>query len=111
MRLHRSGPPSVSRYEALCRALPGMTRLSPGPIGYDDAAHARLCTAPEPEEVGVTEARTAHTGFRLGDEGDAVLDIRSRLAMLDLVALDGPQPRAFDADLDRAVRAFQQGRG
>ncbi len=59
----------------------------------------------------MTEARTVQTGFRLGDEGDAVLDIRSRLAMLDLVALDGPQPRSFDADLDHAVRAFQQGRG
>lgn len=59
----------------------------------------------------MTEARTVHAGFRLGDEGDAVLDIRSRLAMLDLVALDAARPHRFDAELDQAVRAFQQGRG
>jgi len=59
----------------------------------------------------VTEANTVQIGFRLGDEGDAVLDIRSRLAMLNLADLDAGLPRLFDADLDRAVREFQQGRG
>jgi len=59
----------------------------------------------------VTEVHTASAGFRLGDEGDAVLDIRSRLAMLHLVELESSRPSAFDLDLDRAVRAFQQGRG
>ena len=59
----------------------------------------------------MTEVRTTPAGFRLGDHGDAVLDIRSRLAMLDLVALDAADPSAFDLDLDRAVRQFQQGRG
>lgn len=59
----------------------------------------------------MTEVGTTNAGFRLGDEGDGVLDIRSRLAMLNLVALDAEQPGAFDRDLDRAVREFQQGRG
>jgi N-acetylmuramoyl-L-alanine amidase len=59
----------------------------------------------------VTEAHAVHTGFRAGDEGDAVLDIRSRLAMLNLVDLDAAQPRQFDTELDHAVREFQQGRG
>jgi N-acetylmuramoyl-L-alanine amidase len=54
--------------------------------------------------------------FRLGDSGGAVAEIRSLLAALD--SLDGlprPDPDTphdfFDADLDRAVRAFQQRRG
>lgn len=62
---------------------------------------------------------------RLGDEGHDVLELRSRLAslgLLDGVATEpsgpggsaGPDDSAasrFDADLDRAVRAFQQQRG
>ena len=59
----------------------------------------------------MTEARATATGFRLGDQGDAILDIRSRLAMLDLASLDSPNPATFDEALDRAVREFQQGRG
>jgi N-acetylmuramoyl-L-alanine amidase len=76
---------------------------------YDACACSRRTV--RREEVRVTEVRTANAGFRLGDEGDGVLDIRSRLEMLNLVALDARQPSAFDLDLDRAVREFQQGRG
>jgi N-acetylmuramoyl-L-alanine amidase len=51
---------------------------------------------------------------RLGDEGDDVAALRSRLAEMGLLdsdqAADGPS-RRFDADLERAVRAFQQQRG
>jgi N-acetylmuramoyl-L-alanine amidase len=63
----------------------------------------------------VPEVSTAPAVFRLGDRGDAVSDIRSRLAVLDL--LDPADPGrhvdedVFDASLDRAVRAFQQQRG
>jgi N-acetylmuramoyl-L-alanine amidase len=52
--------------------------------------------------------------FRLGDTGDAVADIRSLLATLELLpSADGtPEGGAtFDAAMDRAVRAFQQQRG
>ncbi|HET7734950.1 MAG TPA: N-acetylmuramoyl-L-alanine amidase [Nocardioidaceae bacterium] len=59
----------------------------------------------------MTEISTSNAGFRLGDEGDGVVDIRARLAHLELVVAEVPQPRVFDADLDRAVREFQQGRG
>jgi N-acetylmuramoyl-L-alanine amidase len=71
----------------------------------------------------VGELRTApKTTFGLGDRGDAVLDIRSRLALLGLVdadradsapdgPTDGPAEAIFDAQLERAVRAFQQQRG
>jgi N-acetylmuramoyl-L-alanine amidase len=52
-----------------------------------------------------------HPGFRLGDEGGAVVDIRLRLATLGLVPEGSAQPEIFDPPLDRAVRAFQQGRG
>jgi N-acetylmuramoyl-L-alanine amidase len=48
--------------------------------------------------------------FRRGDHGPAVAEIRSRLATLGLVEAD-PGNDEFDADLDRAVRAFQQQRG
>ena len=54
---------------------------------------------------------TTNIAFRRGDEGEAVLDIRSRLAMLALASTEVSQPHVFDADLDRAVREFQQGRG
>ena len=52
------------------------------------------------------------TGLRLGDEGAAVAEVRSRLVQLGLLddAID-TDPSVFDADLDRAVRAFQQERG
>jgi N-acetylmuramoyl-L-alanine amidase len=48
--------------------------------------------------------------FRQGDRGPAVAEIRARLAVLDLVEADSGNDE-FDADLDRAVRAFQQQRG
>jgi N-acetylmuramoyl-L-alanine amidase len=48
--------------------------------------------------------------FRRGDRGPAVAEIRMRLATLGLVD-DDPHNDEFDADLDRAVRAFQQQRG
>ncbi len=53
---------------------------------------------------------------RLGDEGPDVAALRSRLAQMGLLdtershGTDGPSDR-FDADLERAVRAFQQQRG
>ena len=59
------------------------------------------------------DVRTAPAVFRLGDRGDAVVEIRDRLSRLDLLG-DGPQhadPGVFDEALDRAVRAFQQLRG
>jgi N-acetylmuramoyl-L-alanine amidase len=59
----------------------------------------------------VTDVRTTFASYRLGDEGDGVVDIRSRLAMLGLTELDSDRPTRFDQDLDRAVRAFQQDRG
>lgn len=49
--------------------------------------------------------------FRIGDSGDPVLDIRERLVALDLTGPPAGRPQSFDADLDRAVRAFQQDRG
>ena len=52
--------------------------------------------------------------IRLGSEGPVVAEIRSKLAVLGLLAED--QPRAphdavFDAECDRALRGFQQERG
>ena len=53
--------------------------------------------------------------FRLGDRGDAVAEIRDRLALLGLTAASGAgrhtDPDTFDEPLDQAVRAFQQQRG
>jgi N-acetylmuramoyl-L-alanine amidase len=52
--------------------------------------------------------------FRLGDTGEAVADIRALLTTLGLLADTGSTPGAgstFDAEVDRAVRAFQQQRG
>ncbi|MGH3363109.1 MAG: N-acetylmuramoyl-L-alanine amidase [Nocardioidaceae bacterium] len=52
--------------------------------------------------------------FRLGDTGEAVADIRALLSTLGLLAETGGTPKAgpvFDAEVDRAVRAFQQQRG
>ena len=53
--------------------------------------------------------------FRLGDRGDAVAEIRDRLALLGLTAASGAgrhtAPDTFDEPLDQAVRAFQQQRG
>lgn len=52
------------------------------------------------------------TGPRLGDHGPAVAEVRSRLTQLGLLADREPvDPAAFDAEVDRAVRAFQQERG
>ncbi len=55
--------------------------------------------------------------YRRGDRGPVVAEIRAKLARLDLLH-DGPAERPeqlesaeFDADCDRAVRAFQQRRG
>ena len=59
------------------------------------------------------DVHTAPAVFRLGDRGDAVVEIRSRLAVLGLLA-EPPvpdDPALFDARLDQAVRAFQQQRG
>ncbi len=51
-------------------------------------------------------------GLRRGDHGPAVAEIRSRLAYLDLCAdVPAGDPFDFDAELDRAVRSFQQERG
>jgi len=47
--------------------------------------------------------------FRLGDSGEAVVEIRDRLSRLGL--LEPPASTRFDAALDRAVRDFQQQRG
>jgi N-acetylmuramoyl-L-alanine amidase len=49
--------------------------------------------------------------FRRGDRGPAVTEIRERLAHLHLVPAGAEEPDLFDAELDRAVRAFQQERG
>jgi N-acetylmuramoyl-L-alanine amidase len=53
--------------------------------------------------------------FRLGDHGQAVAEIRERLVLLGLASAGAggrhADPGAFDAPLDRAVRAFQQQRG
>ena len=51
------------------------------------------------------------TYFRVGDHGDAVAEIRTRLTTLGLVERDSGDPAHFDEPLDRAVRAFQQQRG
>ena len=48
--------------------------------------------------------------YRLGDEGPAVAEIRARLAQLRLLPGEGAGSE-FDAECDRAVRTFQQGRG
>lgn len=53
--------------------------------------------------------------FRRGDQGPAVAEIRSKLAVLGLVPdeerPEGPLSAVFDDLTDRAVRAFQQERG
>lgn len=50
--------------------------------------------------------------LRLGDAGPAVVEVRTRLADLGLLAEGASGDEAvFDADLDRAVRSFQQERG
>jgi N-acetylmuramoyl-L-alanine amidase len=52
--------------------------------------------------------------LRLGDEGDVVAALRDRLAAMGLLDQDvaaGGSAERFDADLERAVRAFQQQRG
>ena len=46
--------------------------------------------------------------LRIGDSGPVVTEVRDRLLRLGLVDGGGD---AFDADLDQAVRAFQQARG
>jgi N-acetylmuramoyl-L-alanine amidase len=51
--------------------------------------------------------------FRRGDRGPAVVEIKTILIGLDLYpgAADAAADGEFDADTDRAVRAFQQSRG
>ncbi len=49
--------------------------------------------------------------LRRGDTGAAVAEVRARLAHLGLCDTNAPDPDAFDDELDRAVRAFQQERG
>jgi N-acetylmuramoyl-L-alanine amidase len=52
--------------------------------------------------------------FRLGDTGEAVADIRGLLATIGLLTANVRTPAAdigFDAEMDRAIRAFQQQRG
>jgi N-acetylmuramoyl-L-alanine amidase len=51
------------------------------------------------------------TGFRLGDRGDAVLEIRDRLCQVGLLPEDRVDDPSYDAEVERAVRAFQQQRG
>ncbi|MBD0293026.1 MAG: N-acetylmuramoyl-L-alanine amidase [Jiangellaceae bacterium] len=48
-------------------------------------------------------------GYRLGDAGPAVAEIRAKLARLGLLSDSGSD--RFDEELDRAVRQFQQERG
>ena len=60
----------------------------------------------------MSDVRTdAPTVFRLGDAGDAVREIRSRLGGLDLLGIGSGGDDRFDDEVDRAVRAFQQQRG
>ncbi|HET8716700.1 MAG TPA: peptidoglycan-binding protein [Nocardioidaceae bacterium] len=69
-------------------------------------------------DISRPDVRTAGptTGaYALGDAGDAVADIRARLARLGLLG-DGagpglPQAAVFDHGTDSAVRSFQQQRG
>jgi N-acetylmuramoyl-L-alanine amidase len=50
--------------------------------------------------------------LKRGDTGAAVSEVRARLAHLGLCSdLADGDPEFFDTELDRAVRAFQQGRG
>jgi N-acetylmuramoyl-L-alanine amidase len=58
----------------------------------------------------MVDVRTAPL-FRIGDTGDAVVEIRSRLAGLELLGRYDDPGDVFDAEVDRAVRAFQQQRG
>lgn len=61
----------------------------------------------------MAELNAAPAMFRHGDRGAPVIAIRELLTRLELVEAPGPaaDPWLFDADLDRAVRAFQQHRG
>lgn len=59
----------------------------------------------------MTLGATSVISFRLGDEGAGVLDIRAHLETLDLVPPGSDAASMFDSELDRGVRAFQQGRG
>lgn len=60
----------------------------------------------------MSDVRTdAPTVFRLGDAGDAVREIRSRLGGLELLGIGSGGDDRFDDEVDRAVRAFQQQRG
>jgi N-acetylmuramoyl-L-alanine amidase len=49
--------------------------------------------------------------YRLGDQGAAVREIRSRLHRLGFIPEESTGDESFDASLDSAVRAFQQQRG
>ena len=59
----------------------------------------------------MSDVHTESPVFRLGDRGDGVLEIRSRLDLLGLLDGEPDDPAAFDPALERAVRAFQQQRG
>lgn len=47
--------------------------------------------------------------YSKGDKGPAIAEIRAKLAVLGQLAASGSD--VFDDDCDRAIRAFQQGRG
>ena len=49
--------------------------------------------------------------YRVGDQGPAVSEIRSRLHRLGFIPEQSTGDESFDGYLDRAVRAFQQQRG
>ncbi len=62
----------------------------------------------------MTDAAGSSPVRRLGDEGDDVASLRDRLVEMGLLDQTAPSDHArgrFDADLERAVRAFQQQRG
>ena len=62
--------------------------------------------------MDVTGTDTAMPVFRLGGRGAAVTEVRDRLIRLGLLQRCPDEPAdVFDAELDRAVRLFQQQRG
>ena len=67
---------------------------------------SRRSPAPEPSE-GFMRV------FRRGDVGPAVIEIRSTLVALELLAVPetAREEQVFDQAVEQAVRAFQQGRG
>ncbi|WP_148573347.1 N-acetylmuramoyl-L-alanine amidase [Nocardioides caldifontis] len=53
----------------------------------------------------------AATSFRVGDVGEPVLEIRDRLCQVGLLPEERAGDPAYDGEVERAVRAFQQQRG